>query len=85
MFCPGPGEGSFLSNIPIYHPDGAFLPWAQPCADQCCGCLGVGSLSLAALWLTPCPLSVAGHCQGDGYRIGFGQCAGKVLPALSVA
>ncbi|XP_008579531.1 PREDICTED: fumarylacetoacetase [Galeopterus variegatus] len=27
----------------------------------------------------------AGHCQGDGYRIGFGQCAGKVLPALSPA
>ncbi|XP_005695122.1 PREDICTED: fumarylacetoacetase isoform X2 [Capra hircus] len=28
---------------------------------------------------------MTGHCQGDGYRIGFGQCAGKVLPALSVA
>ncbi|XP_057579583.1 fumarylacetoacetase isoform X2 [Hippopotamus amphibius kiboko] len=26
---------------------------------------------------------LTGHCQGDGYRIGFGQCAGKVLPALS--
>ena len=24
---------------------------------------------------------MTGHCQGDGYRIGFGACAGKVLPA----
>ena len=22
-----------------------------------------------------------GWCQGDGYRIGFGECKGKVLPA----
>ncbi|KAB0405116.1 hypothetical protein E2I00_016437 [Balaenoptera physalus] len=28
---------------------------------------------------------ITGHCQGDGYRIGFGRCAGKVLPALSPA
>ena len=21
-------------------------------------------------------------CHGDGYKIGFGQCAGKILPAL---
>ncbi|XP_069898853.1 fumarylacetoacetase [Dipodomys merriami] len=26
---------------------------------------------------------ITGHCQGDGYRVGFGQCSGKVLPALS--
>uniref|UniRef100_H2NP00 Fumarylacetoacetase n=2 Tax=Pongo abelii TaxID=9601 RepID=H2NP00_PONAB len=25
---------------------------------------------------------ITGYCQGDGYRVGFGQCAGKVLPAL---
>uniref|UniRef100_A0A8C4R6V8 Fumarylacetoacetase n=1 Tax=Eptatretus burgeri TaxID=7764 RepID=A0A8C4R6V8_EPTBU len=24
---------------------------------------------------------IAGHCQGDGYRVGFGACEGKVLPA----
>lgn len=24
-----------------------------------------------------------GCCQGDGYRIGFGEARGKVLPALS--
>lgn len=23
-----------------------------------------------------------GHAQGNGYRIGFGQCAGSILPAL---
>ena len=23
-----------------------------------------------------------GHAQGEGYRIGFGDCAGQVLPAL---
>ena len=23
-----------------------------------------------------------GHCQGDGFRVGFGQCAGRVLPAI---
>ncbi len=27
-------------------------------------------------------LTLRGHAQGDGYRIGFGECAGKVLPAL---
>ena len=27
-------------------------------------------------------LTLRGWCQGDGYRIGFGECAGKVLPAL---
>ena len=24
---------------------------------------------------------MTGYAQGDGYRVGFGQCAGKVLPA----
>ena len=28
-------------------------------------------------------LSLSGHTQGDGYRIGFGACDGTVLPALS--
>ncbi|RXM90946.1 Fumarylacetoacetase [Acipenser ruthenus] len=27
-------------------------------------------------------VSVKGYCQGKGYRVGFGQCRGKVLPAL---
>ena len=22
-----------------------------------------------------------GHAQGDGYRVGFGECRGKILPA----
>ena len=26
-------------------------------------------------------LTMTGWAQGDGYRIGFGQCTGKVLPA----
>ena len=26
-------------------------------------------------------LTLAGWCQGDGYRVGFGTCVGKVLPA----
>lgn len=25
---------------------------------------------------------IRGFCNGDGYRIGFGACAGKVLPAI---
>ncbi|XP_034773140.2 fumarylacetoacetase-like [Acipenser ruthenus] len=25
---------------------------------------------------------MTGYCQGKGYRVGFGQCRGKVLPAL---
>nr|XP_032831759.1 fumarylacetoacetase [Petromyzon marinus]XP_032831760.1 fumarylacetoacetase [Petromyzon marinus]XP_032831761.1 fumarylacetoacetase [Petromyzon marinus] len=25
---------------------------------------------------------ITGHCQGEGYRVGFGACTGKVLPAL---
>ena len=25
---------------------------------------------------------ITGWCQGDGYRVGFGSCSGKVLPAL---
>ncbi len=28
-------------------------------------------------------LSLSGHAQGDGYRIGFGACDGTVVPALS--
>ena len=27
-------------------------------------------------------VTMRGHCKGDGYRIGFGHCTGKVLPAL---
>ncbi|MGB1389027.1 MAG: fumarylacetoacetase [Paracoccaceae bacterium] len=27
-------------------------------------------------------LTLSGHAQGDGYRIGFGQCGGQVLPAM---
>ncbi|WP_028231454.1 fumarylacetoacetase [Paraburkholderia mimosarum] len=27
-------------------------------------------------------LTLAGWCQGDGYRVGFGACTGKILPAL---
>ena len=27
-------------------------------------------------------MTLRGHAQGDGYRIGFGDCAGKVIPAL---
>ena len=28
-------------------------------------------------------LTLRGHCQGNGYRIGFGDCVGTVLPALA--
>uniref|UniRef100_G3SLF0 Fumarylacetoacetase n=1 Tax=Loxodonta africana TaxID=9785 RepID=G3SLF0_LOXAF len=28
---------------------------------------------------------ITGYCQGNGYRIGFGQCAGKVLPPFMSA
>lgn len=28
-------------------------------------------------------LTLRGHAQGDGFRIGFGDCTGKILPALS--
>ena len=28
-------------------------------------------------------LTLKGHAKGDGYLIGFGDCAGTVLPALS--
>ncbi|MEL6242258.1 MAG: fumarylacetoacetase [Pseudomonadota bacterium] len=27
-------------------------------------------------------LTLRGHAQGDGYRIGFGECSGTILPAL---
>ncbi|ALK34725.1 fumarylacetoacetase [Burkholderia plantarii] len=30
-------------------------------------------------------LTLRGHCQGDGYRIGFGSCVGTILPALADA
>ena len=26
---------------------------------------------------------MTGYAQGDGYRVGFGTCTGKVLPALT--
>jgi fumarylacetoacetase len=28
-------------------------------------------------------LTLRGHCRGDGYTIGFGDCSGKLLPALA--
>ncbi len=28
-------------------------------------------------------MTLTGHAQGDGYRIGFGQCTGKILPAIA--
>ena len=27
-------------------------------------------------------VTLRGHAQGDGYRIGFGTCAGRIVPAL---
>jgi fumarylacetoacetase len=29
-------------------------------------------------------LTITGWCQGDGYRVGFGEVAGRVLPAASM-
>ncbi|MBC7203166.1 MAG: hypothetical protein H5U29_06525, partial [Pusillimonas sp.] len=26
-------------------------------------------------------IRLTGWCQGDGYRVGFGNCEGRVLPA----
>ena len=28
-------------------------------------------------------VTLKGYCQGKGYRVGFGECTGKVLPAVS--
>ncbi len=28
---------------------------------------------------------MTGHCQGDGYRVGFGECRSQVLPALELS
>jgi len=30
-------------------------------------------------------VNLTGWCQGDGYRVGFGPCAGTILPALPTA
>ena len=27
-------------------------------------------------------VTLAGHAKGDGYRIGFGDCSGRILPAV---
>uniref|UniRef100_H3CFF8 Fumarylacetoacetase n=2 Tax=Tetraodon nigroviridis TaxID=99883 RepID=H3CFF8_TETNG len=27
-------------------------------------------------------VTMTGYCQGDGYRVGFGECAGTILPSL---
>ena len=27
-------------------------------------------------------LTITGWCQGDGYRVGFGEVSGRILPAL---
>ena len=77
MLCPGPGEGSFLLSIPICHPDGAFLPQAQPCAHRCCGCLGIGSLSMAALSLTPVLSLLQGTARGMGTALASASVRGK--------
>ena len=28
-------------------------------------------------------VTLSGFCQGDGFRVGFGECVGKILPARS--
>ena len=25
----------------------------------------------------------SGYCQGNGYRVGFGECTGQILPAVN--
>ncbi|OCT89882.1 hypothetical protein XELAEV_18018495mg [Xenopus laevis] len=30
-------------------------------------------------------VTIAGYCQGEGYRVGFGTCSGTVLPALPLS
>ncbi|WP_321792495.1 fumarylacetoacetase [Caballeronia sp. J97] len=30
-------------------------------------------------------ITLRGWCQGDGYRVGFGDCAGRILPARAIA
>ena len=27
-------------------------------------------------------VTLTGYCQGDGFRVGFGECSGLILPAL---
>ncbi len=27
-------------------------------------------------------VTLSGFCQGEGYMVGFGECSGKLLPAL---
>ena len=27
---------------------------------------------------------ITGYCQGEAYKIGFGNCIGKILPALEI-
>ena len=27
---------------------------------------------------------MTGYCHGNGYRVGFGECRGKILPATNV-
>jgi fumarylacetoacetase len=27
-------------------------------------------------------VEIAGWCEGDGYRVGFGECTGTILPAV---
>jgi fumarylacetoacetase len=29
-------------------------------------------------------LTLRGHAQGEGYRVGFGECSGRILPALKM-
>lgn len=29
-------------------------------------------------------VTITGYCQGDGFRIGFGSCKGKILPAMQL-
>ena len=28
-------------------------------------------------------ITLTGYCQADGFRVGFGECSGLILPALS--
>ena len=37
--------------------------------------------SAARSWKTAIRLKITGWCQGDGYRVGFGEVEGTILPA----
>lgn len=74
----GTEKGSFGSMLEIFKYGGDNAKWGQPEPKK----LKLSDDSERAFLGDGDNVIMRGYCQGNGYRVGFGTCEGKVLPAV---